>query len=547
MVTRVSRSHGWPDRFLLVLILLGVIFPAVVYSLTFPGDETGDNAMADRYAVWLRNLMEDGYGEEALFALERAGDFADVSSDICYLLAMARAHQNRPRLTVLEALNMALSVDRWILYRQEDARLAKAEVLIALKAYPEASLELSRVSRSPREAVLNLKAAAAGRPWDFRRLVRETLDRHPRECEPVRIFFDFISKEAAAGRNPTEDDLDLLELIIRRLPILIQSDAELAWMAAPFLRDPEDGRRLIMAYRAVNTPSPESLPASLMLGAIDEEIALEELFGTLSGALDLALLDRVWTLLRLESSMAAFRRSLSEFSGFITEDSDNDGIPETQARYYRGMPDQCAYDIDQDGIPDLIIYFEAGNPVRALTLLPPDNASSQNFDRIASSVRKQVDILWEKYPAILEAELDQVRYIPWPLYLNFSPALFIDLWNSGVLFPQRDPLNPPITRRVLVSRSIRIERASREFQGGKEVVELSQGIPVRAREYVGDLMVSETDFLRGRPQLQRVDLDFDGRMETARFFSRNYRAMELEELWDYDREYSNVVTNWSDR
>jgi hypothetical protein len=74
-----------------------------------------------------------------------------------------------------------------------------------------------------------------------------------------------------------------------------------------------------------------------------------------------------------------------------------------------------------------------------------------------------------------------------------------------------------------------------------EVVELNQGIPVRAREYAGDLMVSETEFLRGRPQLQRLDLDLDGRIDTVRRFSRNYRAAELEELWDYDRDFDYTV------
>jgi hypothetical protein len=30
-------------------------------------------------------------------------------------------------------------------------------------------------------------------------------------------------------------------------------------------------------------------------------------------------------------------------------------------------------------------------------------------------------------------------------------------------------------------------------------------------------------------------------METFRRFSRNYRALEIEELWDYDREFDYTV------
>jgi hypothetical protein len=91
-----------------------------------------------------------------------------------------------------------------------------------------------------------------------------------------------------------------------------------------------------------------------------------------------------------------------------------------------------------------------------------------------------------------------------------------------------------------------VERPSLEFSGGIESVELNAGIPVRAREYVGGLMVSETEFLRGRPQLQRLDLNFDGKMDTVRFFKHSYRAVELEELWDYDRniDEARTVSDW---
>jgi hypothetical protein len=199
-----------------------------------------------------------------------------------------------------------------------------------------------------------------------------------------------------------------------------------------------------------------------------------------------------------------------------------------------------AYDINQDGIQDLVVLYEAGVPRQGQVLVPPERAGMPS--------KKLASIQWERYPSVLEAEFDGVRYIPRPLEFYFSPIRFVELWGSGVLFPQWDSLNPPLTRRTLVSQSFRVERPSLEFSGGREVVELSQGIPVRAREYVGELMVSETEFNRGRPQLQRVDLNFDGNMDTVRFFRRNYRPVELEDLWDYDRDYERVVSvdDWDD-
>ena len=509
-----------------IILFLGIL------SQGFAQDEPrGNRAMADRYAQWAKNTLEMGLWSEAHSGLERAADFADVSSDIGYLLALTRVHENKSRPSVLEALNLALLVDRCVIYNAELARLLKAETLIALRFYPEALQELSIIGKGPRQAELTLKALANYRYPDFRRNMRETLDIYPRETEPIRIFFHFLSNADAAGRNPERDELDLLDIIIRRLPILIQYDPELAWMASPFIRDTEEAKRLLRAYRAMNKPSLQSIPISLKLGVIDEQIAIDELFNSSVNFLDIALLDKVWELLRSETTKATLKKRLASYTGIITEDSDKDGIPETTVKYYIGLLEYSSYDVNQNGIHDLFIYYESGLSWRGIALLPAEN-----------SERKQADILWERYPSILQIQLDGAKFIPRPLDHFYTPVRFIDLFSSGTLFPRWDPLNPPLTRRVLVSQSLRVERPSLEFRGGIETVVLNQGIPVMAREYVGNLMVSETDFLRGRPQHQRLDLDFDGKMDTVRFFKKEYRQVELEELWDFDRVYDRIVT-----
>ena len=516
--------------FLLVFLLLG--------TALYASEERGDGAMALRYAQWAKDAIDQGRWSEAHAALERAADFADVSSDISYLLALTRVNANWGRGSVIEALETALLTDRWVIHSSEEARLLKIEKLIGLRFYHDALLELSMVSRSPREAELTLKALVS-RPAEFRRVMAETLSRFPRETGPVRIFFHFLSNIDAAGNNPTQSDLELLELVIRRLPVLLDDDPELAWMAARFMRDTADARRLVSAYRAIHAPVPASLPVSLNLGIIDEETALQELFGSAS-TIDLALLDEIWRLLRHDGARAIFRRNLSTYTGVITEDADRDGIPETFAEYHRGVLKRSVYDPLQGGFPDLEVFFEAGNPNSALVLLPPEG--SRIFaDR---NNRQRAVLQWERFPSILEVESDGVRYIPRPLEFHYAPIYFEEIWGSGVFFPRRRTLNPPLTRRVLVMNSLRLERPSLEFSGGFEVVELSQGIPIRAREFVGDLMVSETDFNRGRPQLQRVDLDFDGRMDTFRWFRRPYRPVELEDLWDYDRDFERIESIW---
>ena len=540
-------------RLLTLLLLLAAASPVFPQADDFP--EKGDRAVAERYALWAKNAVDGGRWNEALAALERASDFADVSSDITYLLALARSRNNQPKGQILSALEKALETDTWVLYNSESARLLKSENLIALKAYAPALSELSKAGSSPREAELTLGALISSNPAQFRRTLTEALDRYPRESGPVRMFFRYLKNEDSKGRNPGTDDVQILELVLRRLPVLILTDPDLAWIAAPYMRDTEEAKRLLMAYRAVNKPSPESLPASLKLGIIDDEDAIDGLFppGSLfplgelipsegafpsesNAVLDIALLSEIWGLLRRSETRSVFTRNLSAYSGVITEDANGDGIPEIYAEYSRGMLVRSICNEEQDGIPNLTVYYEGGDPRRALALLPPDTATNRGC----------ADVQWERYPALLEAELDGGRYIPRPLNFHFSPLLFDELWGSGVLFPRRDPFSPPLTRRMLVSNSLRLERPSIEFPGGIEHVELNQGIPVRAREFVGGLMLSETEFIRGRPQMQRLDLDLDGRMDTLRRFRKEYRPVEPEDLLDYEREFEYIINIGND-
>ena len=512
-------------RVLFTMLLFGLALNAQAVPLR-------DSAVADSYAQWALNAIERGRWAEALAGLERAADFADVSSDISYMLALARSNQNRSRGTVLEALNQALYLNRWNLFDRETALLFRAETLIELRAHNEALADLSRVRSSPRQAELTLRALASSQPWNFFNHMTNILDLYPRETGPVRVFLRFLKAEQRAGNIPGAAERELLELVIRRLPALLLHDRELAWMAAPFMRDGAEARRLVLAYRAINDPSPESLPVALRLGVIDETSALEELFA--GNVLDRGLLDDVWELLRGEQALYIFGRNLSAFTGVITEDANGDGIPETMATYLYGMLTLFTYDATQDGLPDLTVYFEAGEPRRAVMQFPPDGARAAG--------RGMATILWERYPAILEVELDGVRYIPRPFDFHHSPFVFNNLWGSGLLFPERDPLVPVLTRRVLVFNSLRIERPSLEFIGGTEVVDLDRGIPVRAREYVGNLRVAETEFSMGRPQFQRVDLALSGRMDTVRFFRNAGQPMEPEDLWDYNRDIEYTVS-----
>jgi hypothetical protein len=538
----------------------------------------GEPAAAARYAEWARNAINENRWAVAEEALERAADYSNVSSDLSYLLALTRLHQNRPKGAVLEALRRAGEANRWDRYTPRDGLLLEAETLIIIRLFDEALFclgtaagpagkgsPLARTEEDLQSLCLRLKALMGLNEYRaFTTAMTAAMNRFPRASEPVRLLFQY-----AADRTPGSEDRELVNLALRRLPLLVEEDPDLAWLAAPFIRDTDEARRYIQAYRAAGGANPAALPAALNLGIIDEYAALNELFPAENASnlparvIDLNLIETVHELFRDDNYRALLRQRLANFTGVITEDTDRDGWPEARARYQNGTLLEYSYDTDQDGLAELVIYFSAtGAPLRAEVAAYPDstNAGAAGGPArpfaylINDNERSKIFLEWERYPVVLRAELDGVRYIPRPMEFFFSPIILMEPVRSSLLFPARDTL-PRITRRTLISFAQTIERPGREIQHTREIVELNQGIPQRAWEYLEDngtsgasgrFLVSETEFALGLPVIQRVDLNLDGRMETARRFpSPLVRQIHItEDPLEYSRVFNYSESDW---
>ena len=511
--------------------------------------ERGDTSAAALYVQWAENAIEEGRWEQALVVLERGSDYANMSSDLSFLLAVTRIRLEKPRTDILSALRRALATNRWNKYIPLDARLLEAEQLIAMKSYQEAQNILANANDSPEASRLIMLALRfSQRNMDFLRHTLETINRYPRETGPIKIFLDYLKTEEARGSLPSQSEMQILDMILYRLPVLIEDDPDLAWMAAHFMRDTREAARLVSGYRAAAASgaaavAPASIPIALNLGVITEYTALTELFSqeNMGAGLDIGLLDEVWDLLRSEEARDLFRQYISNFTGIISMDTNNDGIPEACAEYQNGMLISYSYNENQDRLQELIIHFRAGIPHYAMIVQP------------------RIMLLWERYPSVAFAELDNERFIPRPLDFNFAPIQFRNLTsrgiidqdtaNIGVQFPERT-MTAAITRRVLVANAYIVERPSAEFEGAIEIIELNQSIPIRAREYLDGRLISETDFLRGRPISQRVDLDLDGRLETFRRFRRFSLTEDnilpsTEILLDYGRDFEYAESDWA--
>jgi hypothetical protein len=507
--------------------------------------------MAERYVQWAEQAIAEGRWKEAREVLERAADFADVSSDLSYLLARARFHEDAPKGAVLEALRRGLEADRWYAYSAGAARLLEAETLIILRSFTEALGVLARIPPGADEISLRLSAfKGLGDRAGFRRTMAEALEQYPWDPRPVRLLFGFFrsrypqvnhSPELYPGENE-QTEQSLIALALRRLPLLLAVDGELAYGAVPFIADLDAARRYVAAYRAVGEPKAASIPAALELGLIDEDQALDELFfprfllssrtpGSL--AVDRGILLSVWNLLRTPESRDRFSRNLSAFSGVIMDDRDEDGCPEAKTVFSGGLAASYQYDPDQDGLAELVISFNQGVPEQGTLAAPPQAPALSGAEAFAYPVkdgeRVKGVIHWEQYPAIRVVFWEGVTYVPRPFTFFYAPVNFSDLAGSSL--PEADPLVSRITRHTLAAFSLYAERPGRNFDKALERVEFDRGIPQRAVEILDEKVVSETELRSGKPVVQRIDLDLDGRMETIRRFWEDPSAFSEDYLF----------------
>jgi hypothetical protein len=526
-------------RLCVFALLCGVFVFSVYAADDGYGDEPrGDAAMAEKYVAWSETALAQGRWGEALIALEHGADFASVSSDVSYLLAHVRFHvlaqdhfdEYKNVGAVLETIRLAHQSNRWNHYSPDAARFLEAEILTRLRVFSEALRILSTLP--PTIATMCLRLTILEQLDEreaFRACLSEALVAHPRDPRPVRILFEY-----AADRLPEGNERDLMSVALQRLPLLIEADPELAYLAVPFVSDLARSRRLLAAYRASNTPALASIPASLRLGMLSEEQAVDELFA--AQALPHKLLLTVWTLLQSDAGRERFRNATTRFSGVIVEDRDEDSFPEVIVSYAQGEITAYARDADQDGSAELIVAFNAGVPVHA-------DFSVQSGDALyPPPPRARLD--WEQYPAALAIQFQDARYVPRPFDFFFAPICFTQLFaGERFLYPEYDVLTPALSKRALIAGSAFMERPSREFVGALERIELERGVPQRSLEWLGDRLISETTFHLGRPLMQRVDLDLNGRLETRRRFKPGVAVSPASPL-DFETGIELTESDW---
>jgi len=471
-----------------------------------------DSQAALQYVQWIQQAVDEQRLDEALAAASRAMDFYSVSSDIPYLLAVIQSNykNNIRQKIVVESLNKAIDANRWVKYSEYHAQLLKAQMLISMREYQDAINCLDKIDSSGSRAdavmlrLLALRGMASGKEpgYDytfaaaqFRSQTLLAMDRFPRDPRPLRIFFEYAHNRKPQASELPESDVNLLELALKRLPFLQEADPELAWMAAPFIRNVDDARRSAAAYRSGSLsnennfkPNPASIPVALNLGLIDDKTATEEVFSSFTlkepdlkiPTIKKEIIIDTYKLLRSEEGRDLFTRKLLTFSGFIIVDDDNDGYIENVVYYRTGFIDYLIDNLSNNSLSFTVKFGLDNNPEKVSTFISRNNTSRER------NLSQSVNLQWERYPSVKKTELENETFNFGPVFFTYAPINFIELGGSdklaGLAYPELTYQYITLTYKALLSFCSSYSRPSLEIKGATETIYMNQGVILKAVE-----------------------------------------------------------------
>jgi hypothetical protein len=498
-------------------------------------------------------------------------DFSGVSSDVSYLFAVVQSHYKNSirQKTIVDNLNKAIEANRWVKYSEYNAQLLKAQMLVSMREYNDALLCLDKIDASGSRAdsamirLLALRGMASGKEpgYDyvsasaqFRSQVLLAMDRFPRDPRPLRIFFEYAHNRKPQPSDLPEGDISLLELAFKRLPFLQETDPELAWMSAPFMRDLDSAKRSAASYRSGSLsnnekfkPNLASVPVALNLGLIDDKTAIEEIFSVPAHdetfSIKKEIIIDTYKLLRSEEGRDLFTRKLLAFTGFIITDDDDDGYAETIVHYRTGFIDYLIDNLSNH-IFSVTVNFGLDNDPEKISSFITKNDTSRGQNLV-----RRIDLQWERYPSVGNAELENETFKFGPVLFSYAPINFIELGGSnnlsGLLYPALSYQYITLTYNALLAFCSGYSRPSLEIDGATETIYMDSGVILRAIETLNGRQVSVTEFEQGRPVTQQIDLDLDGRMETIRSFRRPPANYEKEDFLDFRRLIASSESDWS--
>lgn len=532
-----------PSLCAILLVLCGAFVPPLSaqsgtgapFGASAGEGETG--SPAGSLVLAARDSAAMGDWQRANRILSGAVELDDGNSDALYLSALSVLKCRDDAGAALALCEAAIASGSFSLYSAQVAIGLEGELLARLRRFNDCLDLLRGFSGSPWAALdpecYRLRALAflgLGRDPEAVRELRAAAERFPADARFPRLFF-----ERFASFAPSAETRSLGDLFVRRLADLSSADPELLVLAAPCILDRKQREDSIRAFRAMGGRSAAATLEALRYGIIGDEAALAELFGS-GERLRLADLESLSDLLGTAAGRRRLDSLLGDYGGSITVDADRDGYAEGMASYERGRLAAWRSDADQDGRAELAMSFSDGMPAG----LAMDLADSRmevvyaSYPYAASvgfaPISREISLARTVLPiAGGEASVSE-RYFFAPESSILRPLEFrgIPSRTDPALFVPQPIASALPTRRAVSASALRLEIAG---PANRDVIDLDGGIPLRRSRYAEGRLYAVLEYSKGRPDIEKLDMDGNGVFETERGYLAGADASDASIAW----------------
>jgi hypothetical protein len=512
-----SRGRIRYAAFLVAVSIFGAAYgsggpEAYAQSAVRSAIDSGSAAISRAYFDEARQRAAEGdwAGAAPLIAAAQESDATD--SDVHYLAALALIQNGAFVGKSLAELDAAIAADRFNYYRPQDAIILRAELLVRSGRYAEALIALQGMTVDSDISWIRCRAFdGLGDTRSFDSEINDALARFPDDVRFPRIFLESLdTTDRPKARTQTEAALG--DIILARLSRYAVLDPEMPVLAAPIMGDETAQRDAVLAYRASGGSSSRATLLALEYGIIDQKTASTELF---SGRYPVSLADiaRSIELAQSDADREAVGDGLDAYTGRLLIKNRN-GIMESVA-LKAGRA--TSWTRDYDDARGHISYE-----------LNMTNEAPTELD--VSLPGTDIHVAYSNYPycALMTfadgTQSRSYRFAPDSLF--YAPVRMRRILGEG----KGERFVPVYTDAPLPTETAcaasALEIAVLFSDGERQITSLDHGIPQRRETWKGGRLYAVLTYQKGRPRIERVDSDGDGRFETERIYRRGSDAVD---------------------
>ncbi|MCR5219278.1 hypothetical protein [Treponema sp.] len=500
------------------------------------GDSLKDSALQANRRTALRCLqlassyLSDKNYEAAISQSSLGIAYDETISDLWYILASAKNSLQSPKAEILPLLEKSFSLNSWVNYNRDNARIMHADILSDTGHSREA---LSVLDASPSVFSADaeyIRAKACYRLGDAEHIstARNKIDGarriYPDDTRFPLLFFKYES--------PAEDNADVvrikkyfINMITQYVEVSPDKDAELEIYAAWFASGKER-EHLLKSFKARGLSHPVYAIVALDSGMLSQKDAFNYVADFADTAIDYEILEEFLQMLDEEETLELAKEYFDSYSGFIQRDTDGDGLSNLYVKYSRGRPQDIFYDESQDGVLDWNVVCDYGNPVGGTFPSRKMKFTWENFPYLKTLSYSASSLPDLSFTFVSEA-------LSWSPVMIKEDTLISSITGSRFFFPQVIDNPDSFDASDLLASASGFDIPGQERENSRIHFTILDGEIVTADYFEGEKKFAQAWFKDNLPDMRVCDKDGDGIYEVSEFYAvDSERKMKVHSLED---------------